>query len=52
MLDSVLVCGPVLAELLAGTPAEQRDELWLALLDGAIMSARASRSPRPSVARP
>lgn len=29
--DSVLVCGPVLAELLAGTPAEQRDELWLAL---------------------
>ena len=29
--DSVLVCGPVLAELLAGAPPERRDELWLAL---------------------
>jgi len=28
---SVLVCGPVLAELLAGAPGERRDELWLAL---------------------
>jgi predicted nucleic acid-binding protein len=28
---SVLVCGPVLAELLAGAPPERRDELWLAL---------------------
>jgi predicted nucleic acid-binding protein len=29
--ESVLVCGPVLAELLAGTPPERRDDLWLAL---------------------
>lgn len=29
--ESVVVCGPVLAELLAGTPAERRDELWHAL---------------------
>jgi predicted nucleic acid-binding protein len=28
---SAVVCGPVLAELLAGTPAEQRDALWHAL---------------------
>lgn len=29
--DSVLICGPVLAELLAGSPLERREELWLAL---------------------
>ena len=29
--ESVLVCGPVLAGLLAGTNVEQREELWLAL---------------------
>ena len=29
--ESVVVCGPVLAELLARTPAERRDELWHAL---------------------
>jgi predicted nucleic acid-binding protein len=29
--ESVVVCGPVLAELLAGTPPERRDDLWLAL---------------------
>lgn len=29
--DSVLVCGPVLAELLAGAAPERRDDLWLAL---------------------
>ena len=29
--ESVLVCGPVLAELLAGTPAERTNELWHAL---------------------
>ncbi len=29
--ESVLVCGPVLAELLAGTPPDRRDDLWLAL---------------------
>ncbi len=29
--ESAVVCGPVLAELLAGTPAERRDELWHAL---------------------
>ena len=29
--ESAVVCGPVLAELLAGTPAGQRDALWHAL---------------------
>lgn len=29
--ESVLVCGPVLAELLAGAASDRRDELWLAL---------------------
>lgn len=29
--ESVLVCGPVIAELLAGTPPDRREELWLAL---------------------
>ena len=29
--DSVLLCGPILAELLAGAPDEHRTELWLAL---------------------
>ena len=29
--ESAVVCGPVLAELLAGTPTERRDELWHAL---------------------
>ena len=29
--ESVLVCGPVLAELLAGTASDRRDDLWLAL---------------------
>lgn len=28
---SVMVCGPVLAELLAGTPLDRHDDLWLAL---------------------
>jgi hypothetical protein len=27
----ILACGPILAELLAGTPRERRDELWLAV---------------------
>lgn len=25
------ICGPILAELVAGTPAEQREDVWLAL---------------------
>lgn len=29
--ESAVVCGPVLAELLAGAPPERRDELWHAL---------------------
>jgi len=29
--ESVLVCGPVMAELLAGTQPDRREELWLAL---------------------
>lgn len=29
--ESVVVCGPVLAELLAGTPSERRNDLWHAL---------------------
>jgi len=29
--DSVLMCGPVIAELLAGTPDDRAEELWLAL---------------------
>lgn len=29
--EEVVVCGPVLAELLAGSPLERRDELWHAL---------------------
>lgn len=29
--EAVVVCGPVLAELVAGTAAEDRDELWHAL---------------------
>ena len=29
--ESVFVCGPVLAELIAGTAPQQRDELWLAI---------------------
>src|SRR5207245_3926702 len=29
--ESVFVCGPVMAELLAGTRPERREELWLAL---------------------
>ena len=29
--EAVVVCGPVLAELLAGTALEDRDELWHAL---------------------
>jgi predicted nucleic acid-binding protein len=29
--ESVVVCGPVLGELLAGTPSERREELWHAL---------------------
>jgi predicted nucleic acid-binding protein len=28
---SVLACGPVVAELLAGTPPERQEELWLLL---------------------
>lgn len=28
---SVLICGPVMAELLAGAPPDRRDALWLAL---------------------
>ncbi len=29
--NAVVVCGPVLGELLAGTPAAQRDRLWSAM---------------------
>ena len=29
--ESVLICGPVMAELLAGTAPQQRDDLWLAI---------------------
>ena len=29
--ETPVICGPVLAELLAGTPVQQRDEVWLAL---------------------
>ena len=29
--ESVLMCGPVIAEVLAGTDPEQREETWLAL---------------------
>jgi predicted nucleic acid-binding protein len=29
--EAVVVCGPVLAELLAGTPADRKDSLWHAL---------------------
>jgi len=29
--ESVLMCGPVIAELLAGTDPDDREELWLAL---------------------
>ena len=29
--ESVLMCGPVIAQLLAGTPPEDREEVWLAL---------------------
>lgn len=29
--ESVLICGPVMAELLAGTVPGQRDDLWLAI---------------------
>jgi len=29
--ESVLICGPVIAELLAGTAPQQRDDLWLAI---------------------
>ena len=29
--ESVLMCGPVIAEVLAGTAPEQREETWLAL---------------------
>ena len=29
--ESVLICGPVIAELLAGTASGQQDELWLAI---------------------
>jgi len=29
--ESVLVCGPVIAELLAGTAPEDRERLWMAL---------------------
>lgn len=29
--EAAVVCGPVLAELLAGTPPERQDELWHAL---------------------
>lgn len=28
---TVLICGPVLAEVLAGAPIERRDDLWLAI---------------------
>ncbi len=27
--DAVIVCGPVIAELIAGTPRADREELWL-----------------------
>lgn len=39
--EAVVVCGPVLAELVAGTPAEARDELWHAL--GALPWAELDR---------
>jgi predicted nucleic acid-binding protein len=29
--EEPVICGPILAELLAGAPEAQRDELWLAL---------------------
>ena len=29
--ESVFMCGPVIAELLAGTAVERREDLWLAL---------------------
>jgi predicted nucleic acid-binding protein len=29
--ESVLMCGPVMAELLAGTEPDDRDDVWLAL---------------------
>jgi predicted nucleic acid-binding protein len=29
--ESVFTCGPVMAELLAGTAPERRDDLWLAI---------------------
>ena len=29
--ESVLICGPVIAELLAGTAPQRRDDLWLAI---------------------
>jgi predicted nucleic acid-binding protein len=29
--ESVFTCGPVMAELLAGTAPDRRDELWLAI---------------------
>ncbi len=29
--ESVLICGPVIAELLAGTAPGQQDQLWLAI---------------------
>jgi predicted nucleic acid-binding protein len=29
--ESVLVCGPVIAELLAGTRPDQREDLWLGI---------------------
>lgn len=29
--ESVLICGPVIAELLAGTASDQQDQLWLAI---------------------
>ena len=29
--ESVLVCGPVIAELLAGTAPSQQEELWMAI---------------------
>ena len=29
--ESVLICGPVIAELLAGTSPDQQDELWLSI---------------------
>jgi len=29
--ESVLICGPVIAELLAGTASRQQEQLWLAI---------------------